>query len=272
MNIFSGNRTLVMGIVNVTPDSFYDGGRHADVSSACEHALRLLSEGADILDIGGESTRPGAGFISGKEEMSRVIPVINGVLRKAPDAFISIDTWKSSVAEAALSAGARMVNDISGFNADDRMCEVCAAHDAYAVLMHMRGTPRTMQDDLEYEDIISDIEVSLMKSAERAISGGVKREKIVIDPGIGFSKSVEHNYQIIKNIARFKRMGFPILIGLSRKSLIGKVIPEGEDRLPATIALDAVSMMNGADIIRVHDVKDHVLARDAVEMLKRVSA
>jgi len=272
MNIFSAHRTIIMGIVNATPDSFYDGGLHADADSACAHALSLLSEGADIIDIGGESSRPGAGFVTPEEEISRVIPVIERVLGKAPEAFISVDTWKSEVAEAALNAGAKMINDISGFTADDKMCGVCAAHDAYAVLMHMRGTPQTMQDDLVYEDCISEIEVSLRNSIHKALAAGVRREKIVIDPGIGFSKSVEQNYLIINNVARFKKMGYPVLIGLSRKSLIGKVIPEGADRLPATIALDAVSVMNGADIIRVHDVKDHVLVRDVIEMLKRVSA
>jgi dihydropteroate synthase len=272
MELVLGHRTLVMGIVNVTPDSFYDGGRYDDIDRACAHAGRLLSEGADIVDVGGASTRPGAEEVNAPEELRRISPVIERITCENPGAFVSVDTWKSEVAEGALRAGARMVNDISGLRGDSAMADVCARHDAYVVLMHMRGTPKTMQNDLVYDDLIGEVSALLEESAQRALAAGVRRERIILDPGIGFGKSLEQNYSLIKNISVFKTIGYPLLIGLSRKSLIGHIIPEGEDRLPATIALDAVSTMNGADIIRVHDVKAHVLALGAVEMLKKVSA
>jgi dihydropteroate synthase len=272
MELIFGQKTLIMGIVNVTPDSFYDGGRYGDSVKAYDHAMKLLADGADIIDIGGESSRPGALPVQDDEERDRVCPVIERILREVPHAFISVDTVKSSVARSALECGARMINDISGMNADAQMTEVCASHNAYAVIMHMRGTPLTMQKDTGYADLVDDVVSSLRSSAERAVSAGVARSRIVVDPGIGFGKTLEQNYLLINNIASFKKIGFPVLVGLSRKSLIAGVLPAGEDRLPATIALDAVSIIHGADIIRVHDVKEHTLARDAIDMLKRVSA
>ena len=272
MEIVFGHRTLVMGIVNVTPDSFYDGGRFSDVGRAYDHAMKLLDDGADILDIGGESTRPGAEAVSVQEEIDRVCPVIENIHKKNPDAFISVDTMKYDVARAACSLGARMVNDISGLNADSRIADVCAAHDAYLALMHMRGTPKTMQSDTAYNDLVGEISASLAASAAKALSRGVLPHKIILDPGIGFSKSLEQNYMIIDKLDEFRKLAYPLLVGLSRKSLIGRLLAEGEDRLPATIALNAVSVCRGADIIRVHDVREHVLAMKAVDMLKRVSA
>jgi len=235
-------------------------------------ATQFIHSGADILDIGGESTRPGSTAVSVQEEMDRVCPVIEKIHRKNPDAFISVDTMKSDVALAACRLGARMVNDISGLHADNRIAGVCAAQGTYLVLMHMRGIPETMQHNTSYNDLIGEISGSLAASAAQAISLGVPQHRIILDPGIGFSKSLEQNYMIIDKLEDFRKLGYPLLIGLSRKSLIGKLLAEGEDRLPATVALNAVSVLHGADIIRVHDVKEHVLAMKAVDMLKRVSA
>jgi dihydropteroate synthase len=271
MELFFGKKTLVMGIVNVTPDSFFDGGKYSNAARAYDHAMNLLDEGADIVDIGGESTRPGACTVSVQEEIDRVIPVVEKIHTSNPDAFISVDTMKSEVALAACGLGARMVNDVSGLNADNRIAEVCAGNDAYLVLMHMRGTPETMQSDIVYQDLIGEISSALSGSAAKALSAGVQSNRIILDPGIGFSKSIEQNYMIIDRLEEFRTLGYPLLMGLSRKSLVGKLLAEGEDRLPATVALNAVSVLHGADIIRVHDVKEHVLAMKAVDMLKRMS-
>jgi dihydropteroate synthase len=264
-----GKRTLIMGIVNVTPDSFYDGGTHADAGSAADHALKLLNEGADILDIGGESTRPGAAAVSVQQELDRVCPVIERVLSERPDAFISVDTFKPEVAARTLSLGARMINDVTGLSESDAIAESCAAHDAYIVLMHMRGTPRTMQSDTSYADLCGEVRDFLVRAAEKALHAGVRREHVVIDPGIGFAKTTEQNYDIISHLDIFAETGYPVLMALSRKSLIGNVIGKDEDRLPATIALNAVSVFKGARIIRVHDVKDHVSAMKTVDAIRR---
>ena len=260
-----------MGIVNVTPDSFYDGGRHFSADAAFDHAMRLVAEGADILDIGGESSRPGAEPVSLQEELDRVCPVVERVRRDNRDAVISVDTVKSAVASEAVKLGADMINDISGLS-DPAMTGVCASSGAWVVIQHIRGTPQTMQNDTFYADFSADVERFLLGAAERAQSEGVSRGRIILDPGIGFGKSLEQNYRVIQNIPKLKRAGYPVLIGLSRKSLIGGVLPEGEDRLPATIALDAVCSVYGADIVRVHDVKAHALALRAVDMLRKVPA
>ncbi len=266
---FSG-RALVMGILNVTPDSFYDGGRYADVRTAVRHAMDMEQEGADIIDVGGESTRPGAIAVTAEEEIARVCPVIEEIVKKTK-AVISVDTTKSAVAREALRCGASMVNDISGLSFDEALAEAVATADAWLVISHIRGTPATMQDDTRYDNIVGEIRLFLEGAARKAIATGVKKEKIVIDPGIGFGKSLEGNYVILKNISFFKEMGYPLLVGLSRKSLIGKLYSGNEDRLPATIALNALAVYAGADIVRVHDVKPHVLSLKAVEMLKKVS-
>lgn len=260
-----------MGIVNVTPDSFYDGGRYFSADAAFDHAMKLVSEGADILDIGGESSRPGAAPVALQEELDRVCPVVERVRRENPEIGISVDTVKSAVASGAVKLGADMVNDISG-HSDPDMAGVCAAAGAWAVIQHIKGTPQTMQDDTSYGDFPADVERFLLDAAGRAEEKGVSKDRIILDPGIGFGKSLEQNYRVIQNIPRFKSAGYPVLIGLSRKSLIGGVLPEGEDRLPATIALDAVCSVYGADIVRVHDVKAHVLALRAVDMLRKVPA
>ncbi len=260
----------IMGILNITPDSFYDGGRYFNRERAIERAYRIRDEGADILDIGGESTRPGSLPVSPDEEMDRVCPVIEAI---AGDIGIpiSVDTTKSEVARAALGAGATWVNDISGLAFDGGTVVAAAAKDAGLVLMHIQGKPESMQKDPRYGDLIGEIRGFLALAVRRAIEGGVDRSRIIVDPGIGFGKTIEDNYRIIANLREFRALGLPVMVGLSRKSLIGRLYKGDEDRLPATLALNAVAIQNGADIIRVHDVREHRLALEGLEMLKRVS-
>ncbi len=260
-----------MGILNVTPDSFYDGGRYGDHESAVLRAMEMVEEGADIIDIGGESTRPGAIPVSAEEEVARVCPVIEKLV-KMTDVPISIDTTKAAVAREALRLGVSMVNDISGLSFDTEMAATAAEAGAYLVISHIRGTPATMQNDTRYDDLLGEIRSFLEMAVEKAREAGVKKNKIIIDPGIGFGKTLEGNYVILHNIPFFKEIGYPLLVGLSRKSLIGRLYDGEADRLPATIALNSLAVYAGADIIRVHDVKPHVLSLKAVEMLKRVCA
>jgi len=267
MKLKIGKKTLIMGILNITPDSFYDGGRFLDNKKALERAYQLYNEGADIIDIGGESTRPGSKPVSLQEEIDRVCPVIEGIYKNI-DIPISIDTTKSSVAQEALTLGASIVNDISGLSFDNRMAEVVAKYKSYLVLMHIKGIPENMQGDTQYQNLLEEIYSYLEDAKNKAINHRIDSEKLIIDPGIGFGKTLEDNYEIIRNCEYFKRMGLPLLIGLSRKSLIGRLYNNECDRLPATIALNAISVINGADIIRVHDVKEHRLALTAIERLK----
>ncbi len=262
--------TEIMGILNVTPDSFYDGGKFGDPGAAIDHAMEMIRQGADIIDVGGESTRPGAEAVSPEEETARILPVIEAIRRKS-DVIISIDTSKASVAAAALKAGADIVNDISGLTFDEEMVETVARYDAGVIIMHIQGTPETMQDNPRYDDLLEEIMGFLTRQAALAEERGVKKEKIILDPGIGFGKTLEDNYHILNNIHRIKEPGYPVLIGLSRKSLIGRLIDEDADRLPGTIALNALAVRDGADIIRVHDVAEHSLMLKSLTMLKRVS-
>lgn len=246
---------LVMGILNVTPDSFFDGGKHHTMEGALGHALRMIEEGADIIDIGGESTRPYADPVPEEEELRRIVPVIEA-LRASSDILISVDTYKAGVADAALCAGADIVNDISGLTYDDAMAQVVARNDAWVVIMHIKGTPRNMQVDPHYDDVVAEISEFLRLQMDRAVRAGVDPEKIIIDPGIGFGKRVEDNLRILKMLGEFKKLGRPVLIGTSMKSFIGKAagLPI-EERVEGTLASLAVALMNGADILRVHDVK-----------------
>ncbi|MBN2038544.1 MAG: dihydropteroate synthase [Spirochaetes bacterium] len=271
MELKFGSKTFIMGIINVTPDSFYDGGRNFDKNAAVNRIYELCEEGADIIDIGGESTRPGADELSVSEELDRVCPVIQTVAENI-EIPISIDTYKSEVAEEALKLGAAIVNDISGLNFDKNMAAVASKYNAYVVLMHIKGTPKNMQTDPKYDNLLGEISSYLNDSVQKALDAGVDRGKIILDPGIGFGKTLEDNYRIIENTAFFKDLGFPLLIGLSRKSLIGKLLEKDDDRLYATIALNSISAAYGADIIRVHDVKEHYLAFKSVEMLKGIEA
>ena len=268
MNFKPGKKTLLMGIINVTPDSFYDGGRYYKSEEAINRAYKLYEDGADIIDIGGESTRPGSKSISVSEEIDRVCPVIEKIARDI-DITISIDTYKAKVAEEALKLGATIVNDISGLSFDESMAEVIAKYNSHVILMHIKGTPDNMQINPQYENLLKEIYSYLEDAKNKAIENGIDRDKIIIDPGIGFGKSLEDNYKILLNIAYFKKMGFPILIGLSRKSLITKLNNQNVNSLYATIALNSISIINGADIIRVHDIEEHRLTLPAIEMLKK---
>ncbi|NTW79494.1 MAG: dihydropteroate synthase [Geobacteraceae bacterium] len=266
--LLSLQRPLIMGILNITPDSFSDGGRCFDPDMAYERALQMEAEGADVIDIGGESTRPGATPVSSAEEFNRVIPIIEklaGVLKCA----ISVDTWKSDVASRALVAGAEIINDISGFNFDPQMAGVAAANGAGVVLMHTRGTPDNMQQDTVYDDMMGEITASLGASIVRAQEAGVSNSCIAIDPGIGFGKDAAGNMEIIRRLAEFKGIGFPVLTGPSRKSFIGKVLglESSDDRLFGTAAAVALSVSHGSSIIRVHDVR---AMRDVADMAHAV--
>ena len=248
------DRAYVMGILNVTPDSFSDGGKHFDRYSAVNHGLKLLDEGADILDIGGESTRPGAEQIREEEELNRILPVIKSILSASGDAVISVDTTKLLVAEEALKAGAQIINDISGLTLNPGMLNVIKKYNASVIIMHMKGNPRTMQENPEYENLIQEIYDFLFIQSQKAVREGVNN--IFIDPGIGFGKTVDNNFEIIKRIGDFKTLGFPLVIGNSRKLFIGKTLNlEPEKRDLASTVVNAVSVKNGAKIIRTHNVK-----------------
>lgn len=255
-----GKRSYIMGILNVTPDSFSDGGSFFDPQAAVDHALMMIDNGADIIDVGGESTRPGAKELTCAEEISRVVPVIEKLRSAKPDCIISIDTRKGDVARAAVLAGADIINDISGLQFCSEIARVAADTGAGLILMHMRGTPETMQnvDHLEYSDVVSVVSTFLEQGIDKAVKAGVKRTQIAIDPGIGFSKNYEQNIMILNRINEFKALNAPILVGHSRKSFIGKILNENkpEERVWGTAGVTAWLAMNDIDIIRVHDVKE----------------
>jgi len=244
-----------MGIINVTPDSFFDGGKYFNFQKAVDHAFRLIDEGADILDIGGESTRPGAEPVSIDEELRRVIPVIEAISKRI-SIPISIDTYKARVAEEAIKAGATIINDISGLRFDPAMSAIASKYKVPVIVMHIKGTPKDMQKNPYYEALIPEIIEYLRDSVIIAKQAGVDENMIIIDPGIGFGKLPEHNLTIIKNLREFSNLGKPLLIGVSRKSFIGKVLNESlpEKRLEGTASAVAISVINGANIVRVHDV------------------
>lgn len=247
-------RTLIMGIVNVTPDSFSDGGHFLDPEIAIKHGIELASEGADILDIGGESTRPQSECVSEEKEIKRVIPVIEGLASEV-GIPISIDTCKSRVAQSAIKAGACIVNDISAMRFDPKIADVAAEYKTPVILMHMLGTPKNMQKNPVYEDVMGEIAQFLKERLDFAQSKGILKDRIIVDPGIGFGKTLEHNYEIMRNLKELKELGFPILMGTSRKSFIGKTLNlDVDDRLEGSLATVTMSIMNGADIVRVHDV------------------
>ena len=281
-----GKRTLIMGIVNVTPDSFSDGGLYLERDQAIEHAERLLDEGADILDIGGESTRPGARVaaspgtgqnaelrkpptgnpVSAEEEMKRILPVIAELKKKHPQAVLSVDTYKANVARAAVSAGAEIVNDVSGFRWDPQMAKTVAELNCGAVLMHMRGHPQQWRNLPPPGDVVLLVKRELKEGAESAILAGVRRERIVLDPGFGFGKSYDENYPLLSRFSELQAAGFPLLAGTSRKSFVGRTLakhgkdapPEG--RLFGTLATQTALILKGAHILRTHDVKPAVEA------------
>ncbi len=256
-----GTRTLIMGVLNVTPDSFSDGGQFTAVDIAIARALDMIEEGADIVDIGGESTRPSTFRdeqpLDPAEEMRRILPVISGLFAIAPHACISVDTYKPEVAEAALGAGAKILNDVSGLGYDSRMADLAASIGAPIILMHMPGKPRHLPANPEYSDVIDDIKSYFRERVALAKGRGVGDEQIIFDPGIGFGKTMEQNLELIRRMAEFKTLGYPLLSGPSRKSFLGKILNDApaDDRLEGTSAAVALSIVNGADIVRVHDVR-----------------
>ena len=257
-----------MGVLNVTPDSFSDGGKFFGTEAAVERGLQIAAEGADIIDIGGESTRPGAEPISEKEELKRVIPVIEK-LRAKIDIPISIDTSKSAVARAALDAGAAMINDVTAGRGDEKMFALAATQNAALVLMHMQGEPRTMQKNPQYGDVVREVADFFRQRYSRALESGVDPMTLAFDPGIGFGKTLEHNLSLLRNLEQLRVHDRPLAVGVSRKSFLGKLMDGSEmsDRLAPTVAFTAILRERGADIIRVHDVKENIAAlRIAEEM------
>jgi dihydropteroate synthase len=256
-------RPLIMGVVNVTPDSFSDGGAFLDPARATAHALALCEQGADILDIGGESTRPGAADVPAAEELARVLPVVEAIRRALPHALLSIDTRKAAVAAPCLAAGAQIINDVSGFCYDDDLPQVVARAHASAVLMHMRGTPATMLHDTRYDDLFDAISSHLRHGLSRAAAAGIPTERVALDPGIGFAKDLSQNLTLIANLHRLLPLGRPLLLGVSRKRFIGALTHKDDpaDRAFGTAAAVTACVLHGASILRVHDVAQ---ARDAI--------
>jgi dihydropteroate synthase len=265
------NKTYIVGILNVTQDSFSDGGLYFDKSAAIKRAIQMVEEGADIIDIGGESTRPGAEPVTVEEELRRTIPVIE-VLAKEINVPISIDTYKSEVAKKALDAGASIVNDISGLRFDPEMAKVVSEYKVPVVIMHIKGRPKDMQQNPVYEALIPEVMDYLREGIRLAKESGVSEDKIIIDPGIGFGKTFNQNLEIINNLREFTLLEKPILIGLSRKAFIGKILGNVSvtDRLEGTAAAVAISIMNGANIIRVHDIREMVRVARVADAIKNL--
>lgn len=261
-------RTHVMGVLNVTPDSFSDGGKFMNAEDAITHGKNMEKAGVDFIDVGGASTRPGAEEVSVDEELKRVIPVISA-LSKEVSIPVSVDTYRAQVADEALKAGALIVNDISAFAFDAAMAETIAKHGASAIAMHIKGTPKDMQNDPQYDDLMSEIISYFENVAWKANVAGIKQ--VIIDPGIGFGKTVEHNLQIIKNLSDLKRLDTPIMVGVSRKSMIGKILSTEDvnDRHEGTITLNTISVLNGAHIIRVHDALEGVRTARMIDAYRR---
>ena len=249
-----GRQTWIMGVLNVTPDSFSDGGLFLSKDKAVKQGLKLIAEGADILDIGGESTRPGSEAVTAEEELKRVVPVISA-LRKHTDTLISIDSTKSQVSRAALDAGADIINDISSFRFDPEMIPLAAERQAPVIIMHMLGTPKNMQNNPHYENLLYEVKLFLEERIEAAVSGGIKKENIIIDPGIGFGKRQEDNLCLLRNLNFLEELGQPILVGPSRKAFIGGLLTlPPQERIEGSIASALISLLHGANILRIHDV------------------
>lgn len=259
-----------MGIVNVTPDSFSDGGMFHDADAAVKYGLRLLEEGADLLDVGGESTRPGSDAVSIEEERERVLPVLEGLRREAPEAVLSVDTRKAEVASSALAAGADVVNDV-GAGGDPEMFAAVAGNGAGMVLMHMQGDPKTMQQDPHYDDVVTDVRTFLADRVEAAVAAGIGRDRLCVDPGIGFGKRLEHNLELLRAIGSFRDLGVAVLAGVSRKRFLGELsgVDDPAERLEGTLAAVAWCAAQGVDVVRVHDVAPTVRAVAVVDAIAR---
>jgi dihydropteroate synthase len=247
---------VVVGILNITPDSFSDGGVFFDPETAARHAVAMLDEGAKILDLGGESTRPGSHPVSQEEEQRRVIPVMERILAARPKAVISVDTYRADTAEAALEAGARLINDVTALRGDPRMASLVAQAQCPLILMHMQGEPKTMQNEPHYEDVVREVRDFLAQRAEYAVAAGVGPENMIVDPGIGFGKSLEHNLALLHDLDAVVALGFPVLIGASRKRFIGKItgVQAARERVFGTVATTVLAYERGASYFRVHDV------------------
>jgi dihydropteroate synthase len=252
-----GPGPVLVGILNVTPDSFSDAGEFLEPEPAAQHAAAMLEDGAGIIDVGGESTRPGSDPVPQEEEVRRVVPVIEGILAVRPEAVISIDTYRSETAAAALEAGARVVNDVSALRADPRMASVAAESGCPLVLMHMKGEPKTMQKEPFYEDVVREVREFLARRAEYAVAAGVRPENVIVDPGIGFGKSLEHNLALLRDLDVIVDLGFPVLVGASRKRFIGSItgVEEARERVFGTVATTILAYQKGARYFRVHDVR-----------------
>jgi dihydropteroate synthase len=257
-----GDRTfgpdpVLMGVLNVTPDSFSDGGDFLDPAEATLRAATMLDEGAQIIDVGGESTRPGSDPVPPEQEARRVVPVVRNIVAERPDAVVSIDTYRAGTAEAALGAGARIVNDVTALRGDPRMAGVVADAGCPVVLMHMLGEPKTMQQNPRYEDVVREVRDFLAGRAAHAAAAGVEEENIILDPGIGFGKTLEHNLALLNHLDSLVELGFPVLVGASRKSFIGRItgVEEAKERLPGTVAANVIAYERGVTFFRVHDVR-----------------
>jgi len=263
------DRVLVMGVLNVTPDSFYDGGAHTTVSGALDRALQMIEEGADLIDVGGASSRPGSCRVSASEELERIGPVVEGI-RARSHVLLSVDTTWAEVARQAIVAGAQVVNDISALRFDPDLASVVAEAGAFLVLMHMQGEPGTMQVAPSYVDPVAEISAFLEERMRAAQSAGVPCGRLIVDPGIGFGKRLEHNLAILRGLEAFTTLGAPVLVGLSRKAFLGEILGLApHERLEGTIAANAVAVARGADIIRVHDVKEGRRTADVARRLRR---
>lgn len=264
-------KPLVMGILNVTPDSFSDGGKYNNLNKAINHAIRMEGEGADIIDIGGESTRPGARPVDIEEELKRVIPVIEGI-RKRSNIIISIDTYKSVVAAKAISAGAGLVNDISGLRFDKNMVRIVSESKVPVIVMHMLGNPQNMQSDISYANLMKELILFFEERVSVLTANGVNKINIILDPGIGFGKTIDHNLTIIRELNRIVDLGFPVLVGPSRKSFIGNILNLSfEERIEGTAAVVTAAIMNGSRIVRVHDIKEMLRIVNMTEKICGIS-
>ena len=265
------NKPIIMGILNVTPDSFSDGGSYKSTKSAVDKAMIMIEQGATIIDIGGESTRPGSERVSPIEQKRRIIDVISQLKIKMPrDKIISVDTTSSEVAEAAIDLGVDMINDVSGGNDDQKMMSLIAKHNLYYCIMHMQGSPKTMQDNPKYKNVVSEIIDFLSSQSKKAMDLGISKDKIILDPGIGFGKKTEHNLEILKNLENFSRLGFYTLLGTSRKKILGEISGNNNpvDRIAGTCATSALGVMAGINIYRVHDVWQNKQAIDVAYAIK----
>jgi dihydropteroate synthase len=255
--IRAGPGPVVVGILNITPDSFSDGGDFLDPEAAAEHAATMLDEGAEILDVGGESTRPGSDPVSQEVEIGRVVPVLERILSVRPEAVISVDTYRACTATAALEAGASLINDVTALRGDPRMASVIQEAACPVILMHMQGEPKTMQKEPHYEDVVGEVRDFLAERAEYAVAAGIRPENVIVDPGIGFGKNLEHNLDLLRNLDAIVDLGFHVVIGASRKSFIEKItgVQEARDRVSGTVATTVLAYERGATFFRVHDVR-----------------